>query len=364
MATQAIDFSSIGGVKDQKPIDFGSIGGISDKQPSYKAILADVPQPEAQMPGRSNYPLREGASEASALANVAMLGMGGESPMGMPGSTLLSSLGAGTAKLLRAVGMNKAANYFVDSGTGGYSATPRTSQIAQLHELTGVKPNDLNIQIGSVHPDSVYGTPAEGLLDAGIKPQDLQGLTAEGKIAKINPIWQKAGAAVDIQAAAATKRGVTMDLGKPVSQAIDDMLDPQSSQALARTVDIFKQSVGEDANWRTVTPEDAVAFKRALWQGLPSKFRNPVYAAVTRTLNTAAPEMKPTNLAYSQLQGVMEGLDGLRNQELTRATPTKMDQLLTLMKQHPVLTGGAGGSLPFQAYGAYRGIRDLMGGGQ
>jgi hypothetical protein len=299
-----------------------------------------------QMPGRSNYPLSEGIPEASSLANVAMAGMGGESPMGMPGSTLLSSLGAGTAKLLRAVGANKFASYFADS-PGGYTPTPRTNTIAQLHELTGIKPNDLNIRIGSVHPDSVYGTPAEGLIDAGIKPQDLQGLTAEAKVAKVNPAWQKAGQAVDTQAAAATKRGVTLDVGKPIAQAIDDMLDPQGSQALARTVNIFKQTLGEDADWRSLTPSDAVALKRALWQGLPPKFRNPVYGAVTRALNTAAPEMKPTNLAYSQLQQIMEGLDDLRNQQLTRTGPTKFDQMLELMK-NPIVrnTGlGAGGTI-------------------
>jgi hypothetical protein len=291
---------------------------------------------------------------------VTQLGLGTEAMAPKAAEAVTENTGTTIAKILKAMKFNKAANYFSEDVGGGYIPTPRTSQIAQLHELTGVKANDLNIPIGSLHPDSVYGTPAEGLLDAGIKPQDLQGLTSEAKIAKINPAWQKAGQAVDAQAATATKKGITLDVHKGISKTIDDMLDPDGSKALARAVDIGKQIGIED--FRSVTPEQAVAYKRALWEGLPSKFRNPLYAAVMRDLNAAVPEMKPTNLAYTQLRRVMDGLGDLRNIELTKAGPTKFEQMLELMKRHPYATGaipGAAGigELAREGVSIYRGMR-------
>lgn len=78
-----------------------------------KSAVTPAPEPEQGMEGSignrftvpgGHVPLQEGLSEASTLANVAALGMGGESPMGMPPADVAGSIGNGAGRIKDTLG--------------------------------------------------------------------------------------------------------------------------------------------------------------------------------------------------------------------------------------------------------------------
>jgi hypothetical protein len=273
---------------------------------------------------------------------------GGYGASKLPGGT--TNLVNLTGKLARSIGAEGFANYFAEGPEGTYTPTDKMKQIQEIHEAIGVRPGDLDMGLGTTTLDDARNLQGKALLDAGIKPQDLQGLNPIEQAEKIKPIWQKAGEAVDATAAKATKDGVKLDVGKSLTDTIGNMLDPMGQQALDRTNDIAKQIGIED--WRKATPTQAVQLKRALWDGLPSRFRGPVYGAIARDLNEAVPAMKPVNQTYSEMRAVMDTLSDSQAKFMSRAGPTKFEQMLDLMKQHPIATSAVTG-------GAGAGIREL-----
>jgi hypothetical protein len=276
---------------------------------------------------------------------------GGAAALGALGGGLLK----GAGKLLETgIFGDGLANYFADAGGGKFVPTDEANQIQKIHEAIGVKPGDMNIGLGATTAQDAYNLPGRAILKAGIKPQDLEGLTPFQQAEKLKPVWNKAGEAVAAAAQKATDAGVKFDGAKTLTSAIGDMLDPEGSKALALANDTAKQ-IGIK-NWAKMTPNEAVELKQALWQRLPQRFRGPVYGALSKDLNKAVPEMIPVNRDYTELRSAMDAIQTKSEQYMSRATPTKFEQMLDLLKQHPAIAGATGlGGTVSGAMGLYQG---------
>jgi hypothetical protein len=250
------------------------------------------------------------------------------------------------------------ANYFAETPRGGLVPKDEARDIQRIHEAIGVKPGNMNIGLGATTADDAYNLPGRAIKAAGFKPQDFEGLTPFEQAEKLKPVWNKAGQAVSDTAAKATKNGVTFDGAKSLTQAIGDMLDPEGSKALKMANDTAKD-LGI-TNWRKMTPDQAVELKQALWQRLPGRFKGPVYGALTRDLNTAVPEMVGVNRNYTELRSAMDAISDSAEKYMSRASPTKFDQMLDLLRQHPAIAGATGlGTTIGSGMGAYQGGRAL-----
>ncbi|HZK80276.1 MAG TPA: hypothetical protein VFC46_04395 [Humisphaera sp.] len=279
--------------------------------------------------------------------------------------SLLEGITTGASKLLQSGILGDGlANYFTPTGKGG-ALVPKDSlrDLQRIHEAIGIKPSDLNVGLGATSADDAWNLPGRSILKAGIKPADLEGLTPFEQAEKLKPIWSQAGKDVASAADAATQKGVTFDGAKRLTQVIGNMLDPEGPKALAMVNDTAEQLGIKD--WRKMTPNEALELKQTLWDRLPTRFRGPVYGALTQDMNKAVPEMVPANLKYSELRTAMDAVQNSAEKYVSRATPTKFDQMLTLLKQHPVLAGSVGlGGVPAVVGGtvqAYKSLKDLIG---
>jgi hypothetical protein len=275
------------------------------------------------------------------------------------GEGILGGISAGAQALMRTGIFGEGlSNYFVEGANGKYIPTDEAKDIQRIHEAIGVKPGDMNIGLGATTAQDAYNLPGRAIKAAGIKPADLEGLNPFQQAEKLKPIWNKAGEAVAAAADKATQAGVKFDGAKSLTQAIGDMLDPEGTKALKLANDTAKE-IGIK-NWAKMTPNEAVQLKQALWQRLPGRFKGPVYGALSRDLNTAVPEMIPVNRNYTELRSAMDAIQNSSEKYMSRATPTKFEQMLDLLKQHPAIAGvtGIGGTVS-GAMGAYQGGRAL-----
>lgn len=275
------------------------------------------------------------------------------------GTALFGGLGLTARSLVRSGILGEGlANYFAEGPNGKFIPTNEARDIQRIHEAIGVKPGNMNIGLGASTPEDAWNLPGRAIKEAGFKPQDLEGLTPFEQAEKLTPFWQKAGQAVSDTAAAATKAGVKFDGAKSLTQAIGDMLDPEGTKALALANDTAEQLGIKD--WRRMTPTQAVELKQALWQRLPARFRGPVYGALTRDLNQAVPGMVGVNRTYSEMRNAMEAIQDSAERYMSRASPTKFEQMLELLRKHPGITAPLGvGSSISAGMGAYQGGRAL-----
>jgi hypothetical protein len=278
------------------------------------------------------------------------------------GSLVLGGLAAGAKNILKSgIFGDGLSSWFAEGPNGTFVPTDDAKAVQRIHEAIGVKPGDMNIGLGATTAEDAYNLPGRAIVKAGIKPADLEGLTPFEQAEKLKPIWNKAGEAVAATADKATKAGIKFDGAKSLTQAIGDMLDPEGSKALKLANDTAKQ-IGIK-NWAKMTPNEAVELKQALWQRLPGRFKGPVYGALSRDLNKAVPEMIPVNRDYTEMRSAMDAIQGKAEQFMSRAGPSKFDQLLESLRQHPALGGlkvaGALGTA-YQGYEGAKTVYDLM----
>jgi hypothetical protein len=251
-------------------------------------------------------------------------------------------------------------------GTAGYLATktptPNYDQTPDdwraINDALGVKAKQVSIPKGADDIGDAYRMPGRSVAEkTGITADEFNEMTPFEQASKIAPAWKQAGQQVTEIADAATQKGVTFDMDKPVSNAINLLPTPQMQERAFNITNDVADTLGVK-DWKAATPNEALALRRALWDGLPGGFRAPVYGAITGSLKTAVPEIVPADQTYSELSAAIEATKNA-SQKFAISPPAPSAFMQAAKKAAPYIIAGAAGA---GTASAFRALSDVFGG--
>ena len=279
---------------------------------------------------------------------------------GYTGGLLSGPLRTAGLRLLQNAGL---ANYFAaEPTTGRLIALDKMKQYAQMNEVLGVKGNQIKL---SPNGDALIMPGRSAMERTGISPKVMGALSPAERVSRVNAALEEAGGNISRIADDATNRGVTFDVGHGLTKEIGRMVadTDEATEALqtkaAKIASDTARRLGID-DWTHATPNQALELRQNLWDNIAPRYRGPLYGTITGNLKDAVPELVPEDQAYTELKRAHTAAKGLAANTLRHPSPTKFDEMLDLMKKHPVLTGASGlGTLSSIAGGAKE-LHDLL----
>lgn len=231
----------------------------------------------------------------------------------------------------------------------GLGAKTAPEEWQAINDALGVSRTQIKGPLGATSPDDMWGIPGRSVLSrVGVTGKELSKMTPFEQAQRIAPAWKSAGAEIDAIADTATKNGVKFDVGKSVTQAVQNIDSPQvQDRALRVLSDTAKQLGIQD--WRAATPTEALALRRALWENLGNtQWGKPLYGAVTRDLKSAVPQLAPADQAFSELQGAMQAIKRGQQAAISKAPVSPAAQAWQSLPKPvryalPFVAGAAGG---------------------
>ena len=175
-----------------------------------------------------------------------------------------------------------------------------------LNKSVQVPPNAIKVKLGATDLTEAMTMPGRGMAQEGLKAADLSKMTPPEQNAVLAPRWHAAGQKIDALAQQATDAGKTVDI-RSVDEAVNNMLDKNDRDGMNRVLTRIGKGIGlRGRDWTNITPTQALAMKRALWEyGENGEY---VARAVSNALRDQVPELKAADQQYSDLNGAMTSI--------------------------------------------------------
>lgn len=215
--------------------------------------------------------------------------------------------------------------------------------------------------------------PGRTLAKLGYSADDLQKMDPIVRMNVIDSHLQNAGSAIESAAQSATKAGKTVDLSGVVTNVFKNVTDPDMK---AKMIDQFYEKAKSlGISLPTVTPEDALALRRALREGqtfsgfsdakTAANVSKQLGSAVSGELKNAVPDFVNLDQDYTDLRGARDAARSQVQMTLKKAPPPTAAQKFGRFLYQRVLPraaeGAAGGAA---AYWGYHLMHDMSGEGQ
>lgn len=279
---------------------------------------------------------------------------------GYTGGLLSGPLRTAGLKLLQNAGLS---NYFAaEPTTGRLIALDRMKDYAEMNEALGVKGNQIKL---SPNGDALIMPGRSAMERTGISPKVMAKLAPAERVARVNAALEEAGQNISRIADDATKRGVKFDVGNGITKAIghmvadtDEATEALQTKATKIAADTARR-LGVD-DWTQATPNQALELRQNLWDNIAPRYRGPLYGTITGNLKEAVPELVPEDQAYTELKRAHTAAKNLAANTLRHPSPSKFDQMLEMLKKHPVLTGASGLGTVSSIVGGAHELHDLL----
>ena len=215
--------------------------------------------------------------------------------------------------------------------------------------------------------------PGRTLAELGYSANDLKKMDPIVRMSVIDSHLKNAGSAIQDAAQAATKAGKTVDLSGVVTNVFKNVTDPDMK---AKMIDQFyEKSKSLGISLPKVTPEDALALRRALREGqtfsgfsdakTAANISKQLGSAVSGELKNAVPDFVNLDQDYTDLKGARDAARSQVQMTLKKAPPPTTMQKVGKFATKTILPEIAkGAAFGGAGYGLYRSLRDLLGDGQ
>ena len=214
--------------------------------------------------------------------------------------------------------------------------------------------------------------PGRTLAQLGYSADDLKKMDPMVRMNVIDSHLQNAGAAIQNAARQATQERKTVDLSGVVTNVFKNVTDPAMK---AKMIDQFYEKAKSlGISLPTVTPENALALRRALREGqtfsgfsdakTTANISKQLGSAVSGELKKAVPDFVNLDQDYTDLSGARKAAISQVQNTLKKAPEASTLQKVGSFAVNKVLPRVAQGAAVGAGYEIFHSLRDLIGGGQ
>lgn len=175
-----------------------------------------------------------------------------------------------------------------------------------LNKSVQVPASGIKVKMGATDLTEAMTMPGRGMAQEGLKAADLAKMTPPEQNAVLAPKWHAAGQKIDTLAEQATAAGKIVDV-RSIDNAVNNIVDENQRKGMNRILTRIGKGMGlRGSDWTNITPTQALALKRALWEtGENGEY---VARAVSGALRDQVPELKAADQQYSDLNGAMDAI--------------------------------------------------------